>query len=398
MTRPVRVLHVLSSLGVGGAETWLMEVLRLWAKTGSGEMDFLLTSGKPDFFDAEAAGLGASLHYLPYGRAYLRQFLPSYRDLLRRGRYDAIHDHADYAGGWRFLMGAGLLPRVRVSHVHNPWSHISVNYGVGPARRLAAESGKALVQRFASHVCGTSSVVLRKYGFEPGRVGPPKIEVVHCGLDIRKFNTPRESDRVRILDEFGWPSQAKLVLFAGRLDRALELNHPENHKNSWLALNIVKEALARDPSVRFIMAGAGESRGALEKQVGSWGLAGEVQLTGIRDDIAALMRAADILLFPSADEGLGMAAVEAQAAGLPVLASTAVPREAIVIPDMVRFMPLSEQIDRWAVTLLGMLAAPRLPADKCRSLLEASAFSIENSARNLLRIYRDTCRAESGAA
>ena len=70
----MRVLQVVSSLGVGGAETWLMEVLRLWARDGSGEIDFLLTGGKPDYFDAEAAALGARLHYLPYGRGTLPDF------------------------------------------------------------------------------------------------------------------------------------------------------------------------------------------------------------------------------------------------------------------------------------------------------------------------------------
>jgi hypothetical protein len=59
VTRPVRVLQVVSSLGVGGAETWLMEVLRLWTREGPGEMDFLLTSGERDCFDAEAAAMGS---------------------------------------------------------------------------------------------------------------------------------------------------------------------------------------------------------------------------------------------------------------------------------------------------------------------------------------------------
>jgi len=380
-------LQVVGGLGVGGAETWLMEILRLWAKDGSGEIDFLLTGGKRDFFDDEAAALGAGLHYLPYGRAELASFVPAYRKLLRHGRYDAIHDHADYAAGWRFLIGAGVLPPVRVAHVHNPWSHIAVNYAVGPARRFAAGVGKALVERFATHVCGTSSAILHKYGFEPGCLGPLSIEVVHCGIDIGKFNKPREADRARILDEFGWPAHTKLVLFAGRLDRVVELAHPQNHKNSWLALNIVKEALVRDASVRLVMAGAGQSREALQDQVCTWGLADELRLTGIRHDIPALMRAADVLLFPSAQEGLGMVAVEAQAAGLPVLASSAVPREAVVIPELYTAMSVGEPLRTWAEALLMIAAKQRPPLALCRSAFAHSDFFVENSAARLLKIY-----------
>ena len=66
--RPVRVLEITDTLGMGGAETWLMELLRLWSNTGAVQMDFLLTSGNRGIFDDEACRLGARLHYVRYGR------------------------------------------------------------------------------------------------------------------------------------------------------------------------------------------------------------------------------------------------------------------------------------------------------------------------------------------
>jgi hypothetical protein len=56
-----RVLQIVDTLGMGGAETWLMEVLRLWSKTGAASMDFLLTGGRREIFDEEARCLGANL-------------------------------------------------------------------------------------------------------------------------------------------------------------------------------------------------------------------------------------------------------------------------------------------------------------------------------------------------
>jgi len=387
MTRPTRVLQVLSGLGMGGAETWLMQLLRHWRPGGEVQVDFLLTGGREDVFDSEAAALGAKLHYVSYGRSQLGSFVSAFRKLLARGRYDAIHDHADYAGGWRYLMGAGVLPPVRVSHVHNPWLHIEANYAVSPARRIAALGGKALVERRASHVCGTSGQILRQYGFEPGR-RRPDVQVLHCGIDLRRFEAPRQPDRSRLLAEFGWPEDAKVILFAGRLDRALEFAHPQNHKNSWLALNIARSATERDPSVRLIMAGTGPSHAALEDRVRSWGLQDRLRLPGLRQDMPALMRASDVLLFPSAQEGLGMVAVEAQAAGLPVVASTAVPREAVVIPELFRALPLDAPREAWAEAVLAAAGAPRPDPARCRNAVEASDFSIANSARRLEAIYR----------
>ena len=52
--------------------------------------------------------MGAHVHYLRYGRAHLPRFAKEFRRVMREGRYHAIHDHADYASGWHFLMGVVL--------------------------------------------------------------------------------------------------------------------------------------------------------------------------------------------------------------------------------------------------------------------------------------------------
>ncbi len=81
----MKVLQVISSLGMGGAETWLMEVLRLWSQTGTGQMDFLMTSGNRGIFDDEAMRLGANIHYVRYGRGRLTTFMRRFRRVLRGG-------------------------------------------------------------------------------------------------------------------------------------------------------------------------------------------------------------------------------------------------------------------------------------------------------------------------
>jgi glycosyltransferase involved in cell wall biosynthesis len=386
---PIRVLQIVDSLSMGGAETWLMEVLRLWSRSKVGRIDFLATSGNPGIFDEEARRLGAQVHYVRYGRGYLARFAKQFRQVLRDGQYDAIHDHQDYASGWHFLMGASELPPVRVTHVHNPWLHIEANYAVSFSRRLTTIIGKRLVRQLATHVCGTSEEILRRYAFQPAQTCRPKVSVVHCGFDIGKFSRSRESDRQSVLREFRWPEEAQIVLFAGRLDRAMEFEHPQNHKNSWFALNAVRATVEKQPAVRFLMAGAREdSRQDLESRIESWGLKDNLRLIGVRTDIDRLMRAADVLLFPSRQEGLGMVAVEAQAAGLPVLASTAVPRECVVIPELYSTLALDEPIELWAGTLLQIMTKPRPSLEVCRRALESSPFSIANSARRLEAIYR----------
>lgn len=109
MSPPVRVLHVLGGLGMDGAETWLITLLRRLARDGAGLMDFLLTGGEPQVFDAEEAELGARMHYLRYMRTHLAEFKIRFRRILLNGGYDAVHDHADYASGWHFAIRQKLI-------------------------------------------------------------------------------------------------------------------------------------------------------------------------------------------------------------------------------------------------------------------------------------------------
>jgi glycosyltransferase EpsF len=385
--RPLRILHIVDTLGMGGAEAWLMELLKVWSRSGAVQMDILLTSGNAGIFDDEAQQLGAKLHYMKYSQPTIAAFARGFRHILRGGRYDAIHSHQDYTSGWHFLIGCGLLPRVRVTHVHNAWLHMEVDYAVGLRRKLVAVAGKDLVKIIATHVCGTSREALNKYGFTARQHLGPEVSVVHCGIAVNEFNANAEHDRQAVRQEFQWTPDAKIVLFVGRLDHAVEFDHPKNQKNSWLAVNVVRSGLEREPNLRLLMVGEGDARRDIERHISQWGLADKLQLTGVRRDVGRLMRAADILLFPSRQEGLGMVAVEAQAAGLPVLASDVVPRECIIVPELYNTLSLGKPIDCWAAALLKSMNRPRPSRQHCRTMLENSAFSIETSARRLEEIY-----------
>ena len=385
--RPIRVLQIIDTLGMGGAETWLMEVLRLWSKSDVCRIDFLATSGNPGIFDEEARRLGAQVHYMCYGRANVSQFARQFRQLLRKEQYHAIHDHQDYTSGWHFLMGGSALPPVRVTHVHNPAYQIRNNYGVTLSRRFTARVGKALVARYSTHITGTSRQVIAEYGFDASRFSRIPKAALYCGFDPTRFLGNPVAAKASVSHEFGWPEDAKIILFAGRIDWSLGLGHPQNHKNSAFAVSVGIECARRDSRVRMLLAGASSPAvPILEGRIGAAGLYGRIQFAGIRKDIEQLMLASDVLLFPSRGEGLGMVAVEAQAAGLPVLASNATPRECVVVPELVRFQRVEAGETAWAADLLQLALQHRnIPA--ANQQVAASFFAIENSARALFQLY-----------
>jgi glycosyltransferase involved in cell wall biosynthesis len=386
--RPLKVLHLVDNLGMGGAETWLLSLLRHWRlQEDAPQNDFLATGGAPGIYDEEARALGARIFYLPYRRSSLPRFIRGFRALLAAEGYDAIHDHQDYASGWHYLIGAGRLPPVRVTHVHNPAYQIVENYGVTPLRRLTGRIGRELVNRYASHIAGTSRQILTEYGFDaPAFRGTPRF-ALHCGFETARFSGDHAAARQAVRAEFGWPADARIVLFVGRIDRSPDPGQPQNHKNSGHAVAVGIECARRDAHVRLLFAGrTGPALPALQQRVDAAGLRDRFAFAGIRRDVERLMLASDVLLFPSRAEGLGMVAVEAQAAGLPVAASTAVPRECVVVPELVRFIDLAEPTAAWADQVL-QLASARADGPGPNARVAASPFSIVNSARALVDLY-----------
>jgi glycosyltransferase involved in cell wall biosynthesis len=383
-----RVLHLLDNLGLGGAEVWLMELLRHWRQQGPGapRCDFLATGGKPGAFDQEAQDLGSKVFYLRYGVRELPAFALGFRRILKSGGYDALHDHADYASGWHYQLGEGRLPPVRLTHIHNSLAMHRSNYGVTARRRTAALLGKALVGRHATLIGGTSRQVVTEYGFDaPGFARIPKA-AVYCGFDPSRFAGDDRAARIALCEEFGWSAEAKLVLIVGRIDPSINAGDPMNHKNSSFAVQVAIQCVRRDPAVRVLFAGSTSAASPLlEARISAVGATGKIILAGARRDIERLMLASDVLLFPSKGEGLGMVAVEAQAAGLPVLASTAVPQECAVT-SLVRFKPLDDGEEDWAEELLELAALGRDRAAANR-MIAGSPFAIANSAAALESIY-----------
>ena len=384
-SRP-KVLQVVDTLGMGGAETWLMEVLRLWHREGSDrpQMDFLATSGNEGIFDDEARALGARIFYLRYGRSNVISFARGLRQILKRGEYSAMHDHQGYVSGWHFVMGAGLLPPVRVTHIHN----LTFQHQNGIRKRLLrTRVGQSLVAVYSTDITGTSEQVISEYGFDsPSFAHIPRL-ALYCGFNPSRFLGDRSVARASLCHELGWPENAKIILCIGRIDQSADVGHPRTEKNSGFAVSVGIECGRRDEDVRMVLAGERSfAVPVLEQRIAAAGLEGRIQFVGIRKDIERFMLASDVLLFPSQAEGLGMVAVEAQAAGLPVVASSNVPVECVVVPELVRFKDVEAGEAAWADELLQQAGRPRDILGPNRRVA-ASAFSIQSSSGELLRLY-----------
>ena len=129
------------------------------------------------------------------------------------------------------------------------------------------------------------------------------------GVDLTRFENI-QVDRTAKRREIGVPEDAFLLFSVG------ELNENKNHQ-------IIIKALAKvnRPDVHYAIAGRGDKHDELLKLADELGVSEQVHLLGYRKDIPELNYAADVFCFPSHREGLGLAAIEAMACGLPLITS-----------------------------------------------------------------------------
>lgn len=390
MVKKIKVLHVLSNFGVGGAEVWLIALLRYFREAAAAlpvivETDIFLTNGVASILDVEARKLGANLIYSRYSRTTLPRFISDWRKCLSEGKYDAIHDHQEFTAGWHFLMGFGYLPKVRIAHLHNPMSH-QKSYAESYLRKITLHFGNRMIGSLATHCLSTSLQLIEEQGFNTATFRNLHKEAVYCGFNTERFQGDPVECHQSICDELSLPLDAKIMLFVGRLDS--HDNESLNQKNPVFCLDVAKRCAENDRNFYCLIAGSGQQiRAKLESRVHEWGLSNQIRFIGHRTDIPRLMLASRVLLLPSLSEGLGMVAVEAQAASLHVIASDAVPRECAVVDDLVDFMPLSVGPDRWAAAVMSKMYGTRADTQKSNSIIAASPFSIQNSAQRLLNIY-----------
>ena len=374
MTRDsrIRVLHVVHRLDRGGVETWLVHLLRQIDRSRFA-FDFLVHSAEPGAYDDEVRALGASIYpCLSPSRpiSYARTFR---RILRKHGPYDAVHSHVQMFGGAALRLAATEDVPIRIAHSH-------ALPGLTPSEGWKRKVYLKLMRRWIDRCATVRLAVSRDSGagmFTPDWESGSNSEVVHCGIDLAPFS--RQSDAA-IRSELELPEHAFVVGHVGSF-RPI--------KNHDLLVDIAAKLVDREPCARLLLVGDGPERKRIESLVSGRGLVDHVIFAGSRADVPRLMRGAiDVFTLPSLAEGLGLVAIEAQAAGLPMVLSDGVPPEVRVVDELVRQLPLSASAAVWADTLLEMRAV-RCRQSEALAMVAASPFNIAHGAARLEEIYAD---------
>jgi glycosyltransferase EpsF len=319
-----RILQVLSGMGRGGIETWLMNVFRYSAANSRKLVfDFLVEATGPRAYDAEIAALGGQIHRSPPFRNRLAASLRLW-DLLRHHDYAAVHVHGAHDAGWPLSAAASAGVSRRLAHVHSVRTHhrstlLAHTYRIVLTRATVAMS---------TAVLGCSRNALASLVGSPTPRG--KCAVLHYGIDVSRFS-PRPRAHAR--QTLGISPNNRVLVHTGRFVTV---------KNQSFVLRLLqaKREAWRDWVVLFV--GDGPDRQSVEKEAIERGVSSQVRFCGEQPEVESYLSAGDVFVLPSLYEGLGLAAIEAQAMGLPCVVSTGVPLDVAVAPWAVAHVPLSE--------------------------------------------------------
>jgi glycosyltransferase involved in cell wall biosynthesis len=366
--KQIRVLHVVGVMDRGGVETWLLHVMRCIDRRKL-QMDFLVHTTRTGAYDAELQSLGARIFPCPdtpHPLRYAKRFMEING---QSGPFDVIHSHLHGFSGFVMSLACGLRIPMRISHSHSCSSRVPGSRGQHAYRHAS----RWLISANCTHGLAASGPAADDLFGERWQ-SDPRFEVLPCGVDLAPFR--QTVDRARVRSEFGFDNRNMVIGHVGRFDG------PKNHD---FLVDIAAQAVAQNSDARLLLVGDGPLRPVIEAKVRQLGLTRHVIFAGSRSDVPRLLLGAmDKFLFPSLHEGLGLALIEAQAAGLPCAISSEIPSEADLVPQLITRMPLENSPATWADRVLRIRPAG---VPQALTRVENSPFNVVTSARKLANTY-----------
>ena len=328
-----------------------------------------------DLYREAIESLGGRLHCLNVHRfkgiTGKRNYLKAVSQFLDEHEYDIIHINS---GGFftnylltrcakKYGKGAKII-----SHSH---SKMTTYRGIKKAAIMLARRNFA---RYADYFLACS-MDAGEYMYPSSVVSGPRLSVINNAIRTADY-AYRPETRAAMRRELNL-EEALIVGHVGRFTLA---------KNHGFILDVFKEVLKLEPQAHLLLVGEGNSRADVMEQVRVKGIGEHVLFTGLRDDVPALMQAMDVFLFPSLFEGLGVVAIEAQASGLPVIASSVIPKEAAVT-DLFISCALEESVNEWAKVLVDAVSHHRDSRRDRSDDVSLAGYDVKQEAGKLIALY-----------
>jgi len=331
--QPIRVLMLFTILNRGGAETMVMNYYRAIDRSKV-QFDFVVHREEEGDYEEEIRSLGGKIYRMmplrphTFGK-YERQISAFFDE---HPEYRIIHGQCSESGYFFYKEAARRGIPVIIAHAHN--SHVKFDL-----RWIVRTWMKHKMRPYLTHnfACGVEAA---EWLF--GKELAKKAIILKNAIDTRQYLFD-EQLREKKREELGLAPEVLTICHIGRFDKV---------KNHCFILDIFEKLLKRRPTAQLLLIGDGDLREQTEKKATQKGISTQIHFLGVRRDVNELLQAADVLVFPSLFEGLGIAVVEAQCTGMPCIISDIIPNE-VMITNLVEKVSLHESASTWAEKLIA---------------------------------------------
>lgn len=380
MKNQITVWEMNGVMNSGGTESLIMEILR--HKPSDINIMMIVHSGNKNFsgvYDQEIIDLGIPVYTLPsVGSVGLFGYIKAFQKLIDEvGKPDIIHSHINGTGG--FICYAAYLSGIDVRIVH---CHADIKFTGSRLYRYKEELLLLIMKIFVSKY-GTDFWACSKAAGNRLFGNHKPFTIIPNIIDVKKYERTKEKI-IREKKKLGISDNRIVIGMVGRIARI---------KNYTVVIEALK--MIRDNGINAYLYCYGRINDAdyykeLSQLIQQLHLEKYVKFKGNSLEIENNIAAFDVFAMPSYTEGLGIAALEAQAAGLPTVLSTGVPDETDINIGLV-FRANPTNPTQWAEKIMQAITISTVPSKKIRDAFIRKGYDSDTTCKKIIEKYIKLC-------
>ena len=372
-----KILHVFGKMDRGGAETWIVNVLKIIDKK-SYNFDFLVHKDSRGDYDEEILKFGCKILYCANYKNPFKYFLNLKRLIELNGPYDIIHSHVHHYSGFVIFFAHILKIPMKIVHSHNDTLHIQKRAKI--LKKCYYFLTYLLIKKYSTiGIACSEKAAVSLFGSNWNSYS--KFILQYTGIDVTKFKINIDKSEFRIKN--GLPKEGYIIGHVGNFHKQ------KNHK---FLIDVFKEVNEFDKNTYLLLIGEGHLKEYIYSLIEEYNLNDYVFFTGTISNVNEFMIAAmDIFLLPSLYEGLPLVGMEAQAAGLNCLFSENISEEIIIYPPIAKRLPIYRGVWPWKNEILKVKSNIKESFHKIKALeiVENSPFNVIKSVNIITKIYSE---------
>lgn len=354
----MKVLHVISSFGRGGAPALIVNYMQELSKENI-IFDFLLRSNN-NAYPNEIKKCGGKVYVAPdFPKKIFSNIKYTAKFIKNHPEYKIIHLHCNALIYIIPAIIAKVNGRKVIIHSHNTKSESSLGEFIHKLNRLWVKN--------YSDVRLACSDLAGKWLFKRNYI------LLKNAIYADKFVFDKKA-RKRIREELQITNK-RVYIHVGRFER---------QKNHDFLIDIFKEICRKDENSVLLLLGTGSLEDEIRKKVNNLGLSNQVFFCGIKSNVIDYLSASDLLLFPSLWEGLPVSLVEAQYSNLKVICSTNISSEVLASP-YIKAISLNETAEKWSEYAIDFVN--EVISDSAKPYLDDNGYNIKVESKKLKKIY-----------